>query len=80
MKTAMDRAQELMSTKMSEVPELAIKFVQHLIEKIGVCSETWLLAYCVYAQEIEGLKCDDPSYKPDIEMKQWFEDNFQYED
>ncbi len=70
--TALNRASELMSTKMNELPPLAREFAQHLCNKVGGCMEVFLTAFAIYAQICEDLPCDDPAYQPSAEDRAWF--------
>ncbi len=72
MKTAVERACEMMLIPIRDLPPLAYKFARKLMSEVGMCGETYLTAYAVYAQCIEKLPCDDNLYQArpcDIE---WF--------
>lgn len=75
MKKATERGQEMMLIKMGELPKMALDFLEHLVSKVGMCMETCLTAYTVYAQIIEGLSCDDSLYKARDEDIIWFKEN-----
>ena len=73
MKTAEERGMEMMFIPMGELPPLALKFLKKLCGEIGGCGETYLTAWTVYAQCVEGLSCNDDLYKARIEDIAWFE-------
>jgi hypothetical protein len=63
-KTAMERGQEMMLVPMSQLPPLATDYAKELCREVGMCLEVLLTAWVVYAQIVEGLKCDDERYQP----------------
>ena len=69
---AVDRAQELLSVPMSQLPPLALEFVKKLCSEAGGCIEVFLTAYAVYAQCVEGLPCADDLYQVRPEHREWF--------
>ena len=69
---AVDRAIGLMAVPLRDLPPLATAFRQHLAMKVGMCMETCITAYAVYAQCVEGLACDDPLYLARSEDHEWF--------
>jgi hypothetical protein len=73
--TAEERGQEMMSIKMNELPPKALEFAKKLCKEVGMCGETLLTAWTIYAQCVENLPCSDDLYKArpcDIE---WFNEN-----
>jgi hypothetical protein len=78
-KTALERGQEMMYIKMSELPELAMDHLKYLSGKIGMCMEVCLTVYTVYAQIVEGLPCDNELYIPDQDAISWYKNRgFEY--
>jgi len=61
--TALERAQEMMTTPMGQLPIMAVLYARKLLSEVGVCGEVYLTAYAAYAQCVEGLACDDDLYK-----------------
>lgn len=72
MKTAEQRGMEMLTVKMGDLPPLAVDFAKHLCSEVGMCTETLLTAWTVYAQEVEGLICTDELYKSREEDQKWF--------
>lgn len=70
--TAMDRASQMMRTKMCDLPEAAIEFAKHLSKEYGFCGEIMLTAFAAYAQCVEKLPCKDRLYKAREEDYVWF--------
>ena len=66
MKTAQERASEMMSMKIKDLPLLAKEYLIDLSSRVGFCGEVCLTAYATYAQLEEGLKCDDDLYLPNL--------------
>ena len=59
-----------------KLPKLALDFLNRLgSESGGVCMETCLTAYTVYAQCVEGRPCDDELYKARPQDIEWFRQN-----
>jgi hypothetical protein len=52
-----------MKTPMGELPHEAVIFSGFMCQRYMMCMEVMLSAYCVYAQIIEGLPCDDDLYR-----------------
>ena len=76
MSPAMIRAQEMMGIPMGKLPPLAIEFAKHTCRRVGMCGEVLLTCWAVYAQLVEGLKCDDDFYSIRQEDKEWFAAHF----
>lgn len=70
--TAETRGLEMMLVPMKLLPKLALDFAQHLCSQMGMCSETLLTAWTVYAQEVENLPCTDTLYLSRPIDKEWF--------
>lgn len=70
--TAEERGQQMMLVKMKDLPPLALEFCQDLCSRVGGCMETFLTAWTVYAQCVEGLPCTDDLYMASESDKQWF--------
>lgn len=70
---AVERAQQLLNVKRSELPELARDYSYQLCGEHGWCIEVMLTAFAYYAQCVEGLLCKDPAYYPSPTAKQWFQ-------
>jgi hypothetical protein len=69
---ALSRGEEMLYIPMKDLPPLALEFARHLCKQYGMCIETMLTAYTVYAQCVEGLDCKDDLYKArDIDIE-WF--------
>ncbi len=73
MKTAMERAQEMMLIPMGQLPPLALEFAKYTCNRIGMCGEVLLTCWSVYAQLVEKLKCDNSLYIARDEDKEWFD-------
>ena len=69
---AEERASQMMSIPINELPYLATGYMEYLCSKYGGSTEVVLMAFSHYAQAIEGLK-GFPSI--DDEGKQWFKDH-----
>ena len=70
---AIERGQQLLTTKVRDVPTLAIKFANHLgREAGGGCIEVYLTAFAVYAHCAENLPCDDELYTARPQDVEWF--------
>lgn len=74
---AVKRAMELMMVPKSQLPPLAAEFAQHMCRKVGLCAETFLTSFAVYAQCVEFLPCDDPLYTARGEDIEWFKQRIQ---
>lgn len=72
MMDAVERAQEMMKTKMGDLPDLALDYVSHVSSKIGICGEVFLMCFAHYAQYVEGLSCNSSDYMIDDKGKKWF--------
>ena len=53
---AEDRAWQLFSTSLSEIPELAVKYLESLSRKTTTSSDGALYAFAAYAHIVEGLE------------------------
>jgi len=73
MKTAFERGQEMMFIKISELPKKAQDFAKILCDEVGMCMETFLTAWTVYANLEEGLEITNKLYEPRKEDIDWFE-------
>lgn len=69
---AVNRAMELMTVPMKDLPPLAIEFMRLLSSEVGYCMETCITAYAAYAQCVENLPCDDYLYEAREKDKKWF--------
>jgi hypothetical protein len=74
MKTAEQRGMEMMLIPMRDLPPLALEFANKLAREAGMCMETLLTAYTVFAQCAEGLPCTDELYVAREADRQWFAD------
>lgn len=70
--TAEERGKEMMHIPIRNLPPLARDFANHLCNQVGMCMETLLTAWTVYAQCVEGLQCTDELYKARDIDKEWF--------
>jgi len=70
--TAEQRGMEMLSIPMKDLPPLAWEFCRHLQSQVGLCIETCLTAYTVYAQCVERLPCTDDLYMARSVDKEWF--------
>ncbi len=70
--TAEQRGSEMMLTPMNQLPPLAIEFAKQLCRRVGMCAETLLTAWTVYAQCVEKLPCTDSAYRASEWDKEWF--------
>lgn len=70
--TAEQRGMEMMLVPMGQLPPLATEYAKKLCREVGGCMETFLTAWTVYAQCVEGLDCTDKLYKARDEDKKWF--------
>ena len=71
--TAEQRGLEMMLIPVKDIPPLAQKFARALCQELGMCCETLLTAWTVYAQCAEGLTCQDPLYLARPKDIAWFE-------
>ena len=69
------RGIEMMTISLDQQPQLAVKFMEHLSNEVGLCAETLLTALIVYAQCVENLECTNELYIPIDKHIQWFKDN-----
>lgn len=74
-KNAEDRGHEMMLYPIRDLPHLAIAFAKVLCQEFGMCGETLLTAWTIYAQMVEGLPCEDDLYKPRDEDLLWFSEH-----
>ena len=63
----------MMTIPMGQLPYGAKAYCKFLCNKMGMCGEVMITAYAHYAQEIEGMSCDDPAYAIDPNGKAWFD-------
>jgi hypothetical protein len=70
--TAEQRGRQMMEAKLKDLPPLAVEFCQHLCHESGGCMETFLTAWTVYAQCVEGLECSDDLYHARPQDIAWF--------
>ena len=68
----MDRAHELFKSRICDLPTLAYEYMNYFCSEVGLCGEAILTAFAYYAQEVEGLKCNDKNYLIDENGKSWF--------
>ena len=73
--TAEQRGMEMMRMPMKDLPPLAMKFGRKISAEYGMCMETLLTAWTVYAQCVEGLECTDDLYKARQSDRDWFKNN-----
>ena len=73
--TAEKRGLEMMLVPMGQLPPLALAFAKKMCNEVGMCSETLLTAWTVYAQCVEGLPCTDSLYQAREQDKAWFKEN-----
>jgi hypothetical protein len=69
---AMQRANELMSTRIVDHPPLARKYTKYLSGMYGACGELYVTALAHYAQAVEGLSCYDSLYLIDEKGIEFF--------
>lgn len=69
---ALVRANELFNAPVNGIPPMAMAYLHELSKRLGVCAEAYITAYAAYAQEIEGLTCNERDYISDAEAKAWF--------
>lgn len=74
---AVRRAQEMLSTPASELPDIALAFRDKMWGEHGMCMEVALTAFAAYAQCVEGLPCRDEAYLASPTAQQWFESQHQ---
>jgi len=55
-----------------QLPLLAQEFAKKLCREVGMCGETFITAFAVYAQCVEGLPCDDDLYQARSVDVEWF--------
>lgn len=72
--TALERGIQLLKVPVKDLPPLAYEFGKKLCKEVGMCIETFLTAYTVYAQCVEGLECDDSLYKARPQDVTWFKE------
>ena len=70
--TALERASQMMTTPMSELPSLARNFLAYSKPQ---CGEMMVTAFAIYAQIVEGCDCDDWLYQAKDSDRRWFEVN-----
>ena len=70
--SAEERGMQMMSIPMNKLPPLALEFAKKLCGEVGMCMETLLTAWTVYAQLVEGLECTDDLYKARPNDVDWF--------
>ena len=71
---AVERAKEMLTIPIKDLPFLARHFANDLCSQVGMCTETVITAYACYAQAVEGLPCKDPAYQIRADHAQWFRD------
>lgn len=69
---ATERGIEMLHMPMNELPPIAVEFKDKLAREAGLCIETCLTAYAVYAYMVEGAECDDELYRPRMQDFDWF--------
>ena len=72
-KTAEEMGIAMMQIPMRMLPKLAMEFARQLCSEVGMCGETLLTAYTVYAQCVHNLPCTDDLYKVRPDHARWFE-------
>lgn len=70
--TAEQRGMEMMLIPIRDLPELAKGYAKRLCDKVGMCGETLLTAWIVYAQIVEKLPCTDSLYFPTLDAVMWY--------
>jgi len=71
-KAALERSMEMMYIPIKDLPPLAREFANKLCREVGMCMETLITAYAVYAQCVEGLPCRDSLYAARNIDYEWF--------
>jgi hypothetical protein len=71
--TAQERAAKMMKTPSNELPKIALDYLNDRYKFL--CGDVCITAFSHYAQIIEGLYCDDDSYKADNKAREWFKRN-----
>lgn len=71
--SAEERGMAMMHEPMRGLPPLALEFAKKLCGEVGMCMETLLTAYTVYAQCVEGLPCTDDLYQARPVDVAWFD-------
>lgn len=74
-KDTMSVVSTMMSMKMKDINPIAIKYLNFLSKKYGICGEIMVTALAHYCQAILGLPCENPDYKITYEGSKWFYDN-----
>lgn len=69
---AVDRATQMMVVPKNQLPPLALEFARKMCREVGMCGETYITAYAIYAQCVEGLPCDDALYAARDADVAWF--------
>jgi len=69
---AMERAGQLMSVPMKDLPPLAYKYALELCRVLGMSGEVMLTAFAFYAQIVEGLECKDLAYQVNEDNRRFF--------
>lgn len=72
MLSALDRANDMLTTPMGKLPHAARDYASQLASRLGGCTEVLLTAYCHYAVVVEGLVCSDEAYMPGPDAYQFF--------
>lgn len=62
MKTALDRAQEMMCIPQGQLPIEALELAYYMCRDLGGCGEVFLTAYAIYAQVVEKYPEKDKGY------------------
>ena len=70
--TAEGRAGELMRTHVKKLPVMAYKYANYLAKQMGGGGEVFFMAFCHYAQCVEGLPVGDKKNRADKKAKEWF--------
>ena len=74
---AVERGSEMMTIPIGQLPPLAVEFAKSLCKEFGGCGEVLMTAWCVYAQCVEGLPCDDDLYLSRPVDVQWFKERIE---
>lgn len=64
-KTAVDRAMEMMTIPTGKLPIEAVELAYYIAKELGGCGEIFITAYAIYAQVVEGYTTDDTPYHMD---------------
>ena len=71
--TAFERGTEMMMIPIGKLPEKAQQYAQKLCSRVGICTDTYLTAWCHYAECVEGLpKSENEMYQADDEARLFF--------